>query len=138
MISALSSPSFLPFIMKYRNSVLLIEDCEEIIFSRDAGNHQNTAIVNLLNLGDGLLADALCIKVICTFNTDLKNIDKALLRKGRLLARYEFRELELSKAQNLSKKMGCSKPILKPALLSDIYNWNKENYAGKPIAKIGF
>ena len=139
MLSTISTPGFMPFLMKYKNSVLIIEDCEEIILSRENSNYNNPAIINLLNLGDGLLADALSIKVICTFNTDIKNVDKALLRKGRLISRYEFKELEVVKAKSLAKKIGCKNTITKSTLLSEIYNWNKDNnVVTNQRKKIGF
>jgi ATP-dependent 26S proteasome regulatory subunit len=46
----------------------------------------NAGLINILNNSDGLLSDELCIKFICTFNAPLKDIDEALLRKGRLAA----------------------------------------------------
>jgi len=56
----------------------------------------------LLNISDGLLYDCLNIQIICSFNIDIIKVDSALLRKGRLIAKYEFKELEVAKAQALS------------------------------------
>lgn len=67
---------------------IVIEDAEDLLVSRDT-NH-NSGISMLLNLTDGLLGQSLGIQVICTFNTHVSNIDRALLRKGRLIALYEF------------------------------------------------
>jgi SpoVK/Ycf46/Vps4 family AAA+-type ATPase len=106
MIEELSSPEFLPFISQQPNSVLILEDCESLLVHRENGFNNASALSNLLNLGDGLLSDALSVNVICTFNSGLKKIDDAILRKGRLLARYEFKELEISKARFLAQKIG--------------------------------
>lgn len=55
-------------------------------------------------------------------NAIADEIDKALMRKGRLIARYEFRELETDLANNLSANLGYGRPFHSPALLTDIYN----------------
>ena len=138
MMDSISNPNFLPFISQYKNSILVLEDCETLIKSRDGG-HVDNALVNLLNLGDGLLSDALAIKLVCTFNANLKQIDQAILRKGRLIARYEFKELELKKAKTLAIKLGVSEDIKKDLTLAEIYNLEKKDFSningGK---KIGF
>jgi DNA replication protein DnaC len=138
LMDSISSPNFLPFISKYKNSILVLEDCETIIKQRETGNSDN-ALVNLLNLGDGLLSDALSIKLICTFNADLKHIDRAILRKGRLVARYEFKELSIDKANALQAKMGNGTPVNQPKTLAEIYN-SDENIFGESNSdkKIGF
>lgn len=114
MADSLVDPAFLPFLTEHTNSVLILEDCEQVLLDREAGN-RSTAIANILNLGDGLLGDALGIKVICTFNTALSKIDKALTRKGRMIARYEFGELKREKAEKLaainSLKLNHNKPL---------------------------
>ncbi|OQY00783.1 MAG: hypothetical protein B6I20_08220 [Bacteroidetes bacterium 4572_117] len=138
MMDNISNPNFLPFISKYRNSVLVLEDCETLIKPRDRGQVDN-ALVNLLNLGDGLLSDALAIKLVCTFNADLKQIDQAVLRKGRLIARYEFKELELVKAKALALKLGINDNIEKPLTLAEIYNLGKNDFSKlSGDKKIGF
>jgi hypothetical protein len=138
LMDSISSPSFLPFISKYKNSILVLEDCETIIKQRETGNSEN-ALVNLLNLGDGLLSDALSIKIICTFNADLKQIDKAILRKGRLVARYEFKELSLEKTRALQNKLGIKADTDQPKTIAEIYH-SEENIFGENILdkKIGF
>ena len=97
-----------------------------------------SALSNLLNLGDGLLSDALSVNVICTFNSGLKKIDDAILRKGRLLARYEFKELEVMKARALAEKIGKNANIEKPMTVSDIYNLEERGFENKPVKSIGF
>jgi hypothetical protein len=39
-------------------------------------------------------------------NLGLSKVDSALMRKGRLIAKYEFKALEVAKAQQLSDKLG--------------------------------
>ncbi|MEN8118711.1 MAG: AAA family ATPase [Bacteroidota bacterium] len=138
MMDTISNPNFLPFISQYRNSVLVLEDCETLIKPRDGGRIDN-ALVNLLNLGDGLLSDALAIKIVCTFNADLKQIDQAILRKGRLIARYEFKELKSIKAKALALKLGIKSDINKSLTLAEIYNLEKKDFSKlNSDNKIGF
>ncbi len=138
LMESISSPNFLPFISKYKDSILVLEDCETIIKQRESG-HSDSALVNLLNLGDGLLSDALSIKLICTFNADLKHIDKAILRKGRLVARYEFKELSIEKATRLYQKNGGKGAINQPKTLAEIYNTEENIFGeGNDDKKIGF
>ena len=84
----------------------------------------NAGLVNILNISDGLLSDELCIKFICTFNAPLKDIDEALLRKGRLAARYEFKDLTTDKVNQLIKEESLDIPEqTHPMTLAEIYNY---------------
>ena len=138
MLHCLADPEFLPFITKHENSVLIIEDCENILMHGEDGNPNANALSNLLNLSDGLLSDALSLNIICTFNANLTKIDDALLRKGRIIARYKFRELEITKAQYLADKLEKNIVIDKPTLLSNIYNAESQSYENIKTNKIGF
>jgi hypothetical protein len=138
MVDWLSNPDFIPFMSKFRDSVLILEDCENLLMHRDDGNPNATALSNLLNFGDGLLSDALSLNIICSFNSNLKKIDDALLRKGRLIARYEFKELEIPKAQALADKLEKNIIVAKPMTLTDIYNAESMKFENKKANKIGF
>jgi len=115
-----------------------LEDCESLLVPHDNGSGNKSAISNLLNLGDGLLADALNVNVICTFNAGIKKIDDAILRKGRLLARYEFKELETAKAQALADNIGKSVKIETPMTISDIYNLDERSFENNKTRAVGF
>ena len=138
MISSISSPEFLPFISRQPDSVLILEDCESLLVHRENGQSNASALSNLLNLGDGLLSDALSINVICTFNAGIKKIDDAILRKGRLLARYEFKELNITKSRSLAQKIGKDVKIENAMSVSDIYNLEETSFENKPAKSIGF
>jgi len=142
LMDAISSPSFLPFISEYRNSILILEDCEHLLTPRENNMFGHSGLVNLLNMGDGLLSDALSLKLICTFNAEVKKIDQAILRKGRLVARYEFKELEVPKVQKIYEKLGIMEKADKEQTLAEIYNNDKEDYGevhNQPKrTKIGF
>lgn len=138
MANNLSNPELIPFLSEQKNSILIIEDAEKLIESRDSAFTEN-GIATLLNMSDGLLSDALGIKIICTFNTELKNIDKALLRKGRMINRYEFTELSVEKANAIAKLHHLNYQGTSPITLGDLYNSEKDNTTGqKREKKIGF
>lgn len=132
----IASPSFINVLEDNSNSILIIEDAENILEKRSA--HSGSAVSNLLNLSDGLLADCFNIQIICTFNSPLANIDEALLRKGRLIAQYEFKELEIHKAQKLSNSLGNTDIINKPMTLSEVYNLKSETGVKVAKKKMGF
>jgi hypothetical protein len=136
MADLLARPDFVSFLMEHPNTVLVIEDAERVVEQR--GKNSSTAISNLLNLCDGMLADCLNIQVICTFNSMLVNVDKALLRKGRLIAGFEFTELPLEKTNRLLGTLyGVTVAI--PMTIADIYHYNRNENNDPEIGKvIGF
>lgn len=136
MAAAMTNPELLSMLINNPNSVLVVEDAENILMNRE----QNGAspVSALLNLTDGLLSDCLNIQVICSFNTDLSNLDAALLRKGRLIAKYEFKPLEIVKAQKLANKLGVLMPINQPKTLAEIYNYNELDFKAEQRSTIGF
>jgi len=129
----LTEPTFLDFLSRMENLVLIIEESEQVLMKRDIKD--NSSISNILNMSDGLLGDCINFKIIATFNTELKNIDDALLRKGRLLAKYEFKELSEEKAKILKNKIGAEH--VKSNLLSEIYNPEDISFTSEK-EKIGF
>lgn len=137
MAEAITSPNLISILIDNPNSILVIEDAENIIIDREKDG--NSPVSALLNISDGLLSDCLNIQIICSFNTDLSKVDNALLRKGRLIAKYEFKELQIEKAQALSDKLGFSHLITAPATLTSIYNQNEKEFSEpKKTSAIGF
>lgn len=130
--SMLSSPSFIGNLELFKDKVVIIEDAEEILV--DSGK-RSQAISNILNITDGILCDIFNIHFIFTFNIDIRKIDPALLRKGRLTLKYEFKELESSKVVNLCKKLNIDYSDNKT--LAEIYN-SEDNIVQKENKTIGF
>lgn len=139
MVHNITDPAFIPFLIKNNDAVLIIEDAEAAVESRD-GSGRGDAVSNILNLTDGLLSDCLNISIIATFNTDMKNIDKALLRKGRLLMNYRFDKLSVPKSKKLLSKLGKSdKSVEQPMSLADIYFYDTDNNTTiTKTKKVGF
>ena len=100
LVSLLGQPSFTSFLNTLNNHIIILEDCENVIRDRKTTG-ANSAVSTLLNMSDGLLADDLGIKFICTFNEDIRDIDTALMRKGRLVCKYEFKPLTVEKTNAL-------------------------------------
>jgi hypothetical protein len=137
MAGELDNLNMTPFLLENRNSVLVIEDAEELITSREELRNSNLSM--LLNLTDGLLGESLGIQIIATFNTDVKNIDKALLRKGRLSIIYEFKLLALDRTNALLKKLGNDIEVEYPLSVADIFNFEiSNNYEPKLKKAVGF
>lgn len=123
-----TSSDLIYFFSQHQHSVCVLEDCEKLLLSRDISNN---GLSLLLNMTDGVLGEALSLKFICTFNTLDKNIDSALLRKGRLSLKYEFKELCLEKSKAINPA------ATKPMILADLYN-TESNIEGPSERKIGF
>lgn len=133
----LTNPDFMSFIMGYRNCILLLEDAEKVLRSRNA--QDNEAISNILNITDGILGDCLNILVIATFNTDRENIDSALVRKGRLLVEHHFKALSPEECNRVFESMNSKRRTEEPMTLAEIYN-EDDNFHEEPEEKrrVGF
>jgi hypothetical protein len=132
----LMNPDFIELLINNPNTVVVIEDAENIIMDRKYNS--GSAVSNLLNISDGLLADFLNVQLICTFNNSLTLVDSALMRKGRLIAKYEFGKLSVAKAQRLNDHLGLNTVVKQPMTIAEIANpHEKEQPAGR-VEVIGF
>ncbi len=132
----LMDPEFVELLIDNPNTVLIIEDAENIIMDRRQSN--SSSVSNLLNISDGLLADFLNVQLICTFNNSLTLVDSALMRKGRLIAKYEFGKLGVKKSQALSDHFGNSTIINKPMTIAEIANQHEKDQQPQKIEVLGF
>jgi hypothetical protein len=62
----------------------------------------------------------------------------ALMRKDRLIARYEFGKLSTGKAQILSKHLGFDIVINEPKTIAEIANPHDKDYKSDRVEVIGF
>ena len=125
-VKELLDPEFISFLLKHRDSVLIIEDAEKVITSREHSN-ENSVVSTILQLTDGLFSDYLNIKIICTFNTSMDKIDKALLRKGRMIAYYDFQPLSVDKTNVLMGTLGLEQ-LNKELTLAEIFNYKAKEF----------
>ena len=136
MARTITNPDLISILILKPNIILVIEDAENIIVDREKNG--DSPVSAILNISDGLLSYCLNIQIICSFNTDISKIDSALMRKGRLIAKYELKELEVHKANDLSKKLGFDVAISKPMILTDIYNQVEKDFQEAKINRVGF
>jgi ATP-dependent 26S proteasome regulatory subunit len=116
--------------------VLIIEDAEKVVISRENGA-DDSVVSTILQLTDGLFSDFLNIKILCTFNTNIERIDKALLRKGRMIAKYKFMPLAPDKTAALAKKLGHEN-VSGSLTLADIFGYEQRSFNNAPKRGIGF
>lgn len=133
LVNEITSPQFMSFIMDNKNCVFVIEDCENLVVEKNGT--RNSTVADMLNMTDGILADAFKIKIICTFNTAEKNIDEALLRPGRCRMKYDFTKLKKDRAIKAAKKLGLKEPN-KDISLAELFSG--ENKYIEEKKKIGF
>ena len=132
----LMNPEFVELLIDNPNTVLIIEDAENIIMDRRYNS--GSSVSNLLNISDGLLADFLNVQLICTFNNSLTMVDSALMRKGRLIAKYEFGKLGIEKSQKLSNHFGFKSEVIKPMTIAEIANPHEKETVTEKIEVFGF
>lgn len=135
-VSELLNPNFVSFLLDNKNAILVIEDAEKVIMSRES-NNENSVVSTILQLTDGLFSDYLNIKIICTFNTSLEKIDKALLRKGRMIAYHDFKALSVEKSNALLIEKGYA-PQNKNMTLAEIHNVKNKDFNQEDSKSIGF
>lgn len=136
MFNYIDTSEFIEFIASCKNAVFVLEDSEALLTSRE--ETRNPAMQSLLSISDGMLGDSLKLKFICTFNTDLQNIDTAIQRKGRMKVKYEFKDLSVDKVREIFKKTGVDESLAKAMPLCDVYNYLDDNGNTETKRKIGF
>lgn len=137
MFHFMTDASFIDLLSKKKGSIIVLEDCEDLLVDR---SQYNESMSTVLNLSDGILGDGFSIKFICTFNCPLDKIDSAITRKGRLKVKYEFKPLCKEKAQKLLDELKADKKADGPMTLADIYGHDVETgYKQEPEKpKMGF
>jgi hypothetical protein len=136
MAAQIANPELVKLLIENPNSVLVIEDAEHIIMQRQPGS--DSAVSNLLNISDGLLSDFLNVQIVCTFNSNMNIVDQALLRKGRLIASYEFKKLSVTKAQALSNHLGHKTIVTQLMTVTEIVNQKERSFVLNDRPRIGF
>lgn len=130
MIDQLGTPSFNNFLLEWsededdaNNGILvIIEDGERVLLKRENNPFGSDGVSNILNTTDGILNDFLNIQVLATFNTDIRNIDPAILRKKRMLGIREFKQLPIESAQRLVDHLGYNYQVNRAMSLADIFS----------------
>lgn len=100
--------------------ILILEDAESVLLRRGDDNREKVA--TLLNLTDGMLGDALGLQVVCTLNSELTDLDPALLRPGRLIGHRHFDLLSAGQAKALASLFNKPIPEQERVSLAAIFN----------------
>lgn len=132
----LMNPEFIELLINNPDTILVIEDAENVLMDRKFNS--GSSVSNLLNISDGLLADFLNVQLICTFNNSLTLVDSALMRKGRVIAKYEFGKLSVKKSQRLSRHLGFNTFIEQPMTIAEIANPQEKDHSVNKLEGIGF
>jgi ATP-dependent 26S proteasome regulatory subunit len=135
-VKDLLKPAFISFLLRNKNVILIIEDAEKVVVTRENAS-DDSVVSTILQLTDGLFSDFLNIRIICTFNTTIDRLDKALLRKGRMIAKYKFSALTPEKATALARKLGHEN-VTGNLTLADIFGLDKPGFNEPAQKAIGF
>lgn len=138
-LEILTSPSILTVLLEHPKSILILEDAEKALVSRE--ENENASLVStVLNIADGILGSMLQVLLIVTFNTEKRNLDSSIYRKGRLLIEWEFKKLSVENSIKLAKHLGKNEVLIKQEMsLADIYNLDDNNFHKEKVTeKIGF
>lgn len=114
--------------------VVILEDSENALMPRSWDNRQEVSL--LLSITDGILGEFLKLQVVCTINCDVKEIDPALMRPGRLVARRHFGRMTRERAERLATKKGSKLPEAADYSLAEVFSGRLEQNAVRP--PIGF
>lgn len=122
--------------------VLILEDSDDLLVQR--GTDNLVFVSSLLNTSDGLIGSILNLRIICTTNAKDLEIDKALLRPGRLGAKVNIDLLEPDEANRVWESLTDTKgSYAEPTSLAQIYADKRGDKRAQPTElvskrKIGF
>lgn len=127
---------FQSFLMDKESDVLIIEDADAILTSRE--RDQNHLMSRFLNVSDGLIKLPNKKLIFTTNINDFNKVDSALLRPGRCFALLHTRPLNLTEAQAAAKVGGFPTPTAnKEYTLADLFNQGKHRVDIRRIGLTG-
>lgn len=101
--------------------IILLEDADTLLVPRQADNMSD--IQTVLNLSDGLLGEALDIRLIATTNAKRVDMDPALKRDGRLCCHIEVPDLSAEHANRVYSRLTQKEgPYKGPTSLAKVYS----------------
>lgn len=151
LLSQLAMPSFIGLLARVKPEnapiVLIIEDADEAVVQR--GNGNEAVLSSVLNMSDGILGEALDIRIVATTNAKIDALDQAVLRPGRLCRRIDIGLLppEIANAvfARLLEEKGKPEqppPFSRDVSLAEVYSAAHGKQIDpslkKPVAKLGF
>lgn len=108
LIDSLDKPQFMPLLLSVKEShekpiIMIIEDGDVCLVPRKSDNI--STIGSLLNLSDGILGSIIDIKMIISTNAEIKDIDHAILRPGRLCRNINVGPLPYDHANKVYQRL---------------------------------
>ena len=111
---------FISFFRDIDSNILLIEDADTHIKSRDSGNE---LMKRFLNVADGI-GSPVNKKIIFTTNLpNVREVDPALIRPGRCFDVLQFRKLEVEELNRLAKRLGIDKEVTTSMTLAEFFSY---------------
>ncbi len=131
MFGALESPNFYFFISEIPDSVIVLEDCDQILTS----HNKTSAITEFLKNAEGLFANDYNYKIICTLSAMENQLNLSLISKAPIIIKYQMKELSAEKANKLREKLKLSGKTNKPLVLAEVLKPKLESIKKR---KLGF
>lgn len=120
--------------------VLVLEDAEQVLLNRR--DHRDGLASSLLNFTDGFIGDMVEAHLVCTINSEVKDLDAAVLRPGRQRFFREFDLLEWHHAMALAQRLGITLSEQRSYSLAELYHFkdllNQNLLHGPTKPAIGF
>lgn len=136
---AVESGAVLSYVSKNSAGLLILEDVDNLLKSREAGNSFMSA---LLNESEGVCENE--IKIVITTNlTNIDKVDSALIRQGRTFDIVDFRNLTRDEAKVVADEEGLDISALDGSSipLADVFGLKRPSYtrlARRKKIKFGF
>jgi len=127
LMDRLSGPEFTLCLIHQRVAgkplTLILEDADDCLIARENNTAAKASLSALLNLSDGIMGATLDLRVVATTNQELKAIDRAILRPGRLLERVHVGALPPAQASEVFLRLseGRTKTYEAPTALAQVY-----------------
>jgi hypothetical protein len=110
---------------KSRNSdavlVVVMEDAEQLLLERRGARDGLAA--SLLNFADGFVGDMVSAHLVCTINSEARELDEAVLRPGRQRFFHEFDLIPWERAQKLGERLGVTLTESRKYSLAELYHF---------------
>lgn len=146
MLNQITGPDFMGFLTQlkdkdiYDRVLIVVEDGERCLVSRNDAGGSDGFITTMLNLSDGIIGDGFDISLLITTNQVSNNFDDAIKRSGRCNKSIEIPKLSKEQANKLLKELtpeGESREeFTDDAVLADVYA-RARNYENKSSALEG-
>jgi hypothetical protein len=143
-LASVSSPGLLSSMMELREErskdgplVMLCEDADVLLVKRKMDNM--SCITALLNLCDGMIGEAIDIRVVATTNAKDIEIDAALRRPGRMIGYMKTRQLSAEQSLSVFRRLAPKPPtdlLVKASTLAEVYVLARDHGYAPPSAAV--